>query len=92
VQQGFLFGRGFGNPAQADLASIRGGQHDVGALQRSPALRLILATAGCRWLGETGSGEESSQSQVLSCQFSVKLSFGERLAPCLRINIMLSKS
>src|SRR6266487_1824078 len=32
VQQGFLFGCGFGNPAQADLASIRRGQHDVRAL------------------------------------------------------------
>ena len=34
VQQRFLFGRRFGNPAQADLTSIGGGQHDVSALQR----------------------------------------------------------
>jgi hypothetical protein len=33
VQQGFLFGRRFGDPTQADHASIRGGQYDVGALQ-----------------------------------------------------------
>ena len=31
VQEGFLFRRGFGNPAQANLASIPCGQPDVGS-------------------------------------------------------------
>ena len=33
VEQGFLLRRGFGDAAQADLASVGGGQNDVGALQ-----------------------------------------------------------
>src|ERR1035441_7620678 len=33
VKQAFLFERRFRDPAEADLASIRRGQYDVGALQ-----------------------------------------------------------
>jgi len=33
VKQGFLFCRRFGDPAESDLAPIRRGKHDVGALQ-----------------------------------------------------------
>ena len=34
VEQRSLFGGGFGDPAQTNLTPIRGGQYDVGALQR----------------------------------------------------------
>ena len=48
AQEFLLFGRRFSDAAQADLASVGGGQNDIGALQRGQQCERLHRRQGLR--------------------------------------------